>query len=262
MDLPSSADARGVWDRIAAWWDDFLGEGNAFQHELIMPTTDRLLGDVRGKAVLDCCCGNGNYARRLASRGAIVTAFDGSSVFIEKAKQRNSETTAIDYHVADACDEAAVVTVAQERSFDAAVCSMALMDLPTIEPLLRAVKKILKPGGVFVWSVSHPCFNSNHSRMTAQLINEDGLLEQRFGVEITKYLDENASRAAGMLHQPEPHWLFHRPLNVLLQSCFAAGFVVDALEEPAYNAKSAKGKNAFSWAKRPAIPPALIVRLR
>lgn len=254
-----SSDVIQVWNRIAPWWDEFLKEGNAHQLDLIMPATDRLLGNVRGKHVLDCCCGNGNYARRLAQAGATVTAFDGAAVFVEKAAARTPADLGVTYHVADACDETAVAALGQ---FDAVVCSMALMDLPTIAPLFRVVRGMLTPGGPFVFSVAHPCFNSNHSRMTAELVNEDGKLEQRFGVEITKYLDENASLAAGVLHQPEPHWLFHRPLSVLLGEAFAAGFAVDGMEEPGHDPKAAGGKNAFSWPKRPTIPPAMIVRLR
>jgi hypothetical protein len=55
--------------------------------------------------------------------------------------------------------------------------------------------------------------------------------------------------------------LFHRPLGGLLGECFGAGFVVDGMEEPAFP-PAMSAKNAFSWAKRPGIPPAIVVRLR
>jgi hypothetical protein len=48
-----------------------------------------------------------------------------------------------------------------------------------------------------------------------------------------------------------------------LGACFSAGLVVDGLEEPAYPAGAGgKNKNAFSWAKRPEIPAAIVVRVR
>ena len=62
----------------------------------------------------------------------------------------------------------------------------------------------------------------------------------------------------GAGYWPEPHPMFHRPLSGLLRACFAAGFVVDAFEEPAFAFD--KSANAFSHAKRPEIPPALVVR--
>ena len=70
-----------------------------------------------------------------------------------------------------------------------------------------------------------------------------------------------AGLSCGIINQPEPHYLFHRPMHVLLGSCFAAGFVVDGMEEPAFP-PGMNAKSAFSWAKRPQIPPAMVVRVR
>jgi len=79
----------------------------------------------------------------------------------------------IEYRVPDATDETVLMTLGPGR-FDAAVCSMALMDLPTIAPLLSALRRLLKPGGQFVFSVPHPCFSSCQSPMTAELVQSDG----------------------------------------------------------------------------------------
>jgi SAM-dependent methyltransferase len=258
----SPEDALAVWERIAGFWDNHLGEGNDFQQVLIMPASDRLLAIKPGELVLDACCGNGNYARRLAQGGAKVVAFDGSASFIERAKAREAPDSTVDYHVLDATDEQRLLTtLGDQPRFDAAVSSMALMDLPEIDPLLRVVRRILKPGGRFVFSVSHPAFNSIETTLTSDLIQPGGKPKQIFGVKITRYATPAAYLSYGILHQPEPHWMFHRPLNVLLGACFKAGFVVDALEEPSF-AMDAKDRNAFSWAKRPEIPPAIVVRLR
>jgi 2-polyprenyl-3-methyl-5-hydroxy-6-metoxy-1,4-benzoquinol methylase len=261
-DAEPRADASlAIWERLAGWWDDAIGEGNEFQRKLIMPTTDRLLALRAGENVLDIACGNGNYARRLARLGAKIVAFDGSAIFIARARQRTTASDGnIDYRILDATDEAPMMKLGEGR-FDAAVCSMAMMDLPTIDPLLRAIHRLLKPGGRFVFSVPHPCFNSPQTKLTAELVNDQGKLSQVYGISITSYLEPTAELSSGIINQPEPHYLFHRPLSVLLASCFAAGYVVDGLEEPAF-APGANAKNAFSWAKRPGIPPALLLRLR
>ena len=256
----AQVESVAVWKRIAGWWDEALGEGNDFQLTLIMPATDRLLALKPGEQVLDVACGNGNYARRIARAGARVVACDVAEDFLERARKRTSSADGeIEYHLIDATDERQLLSLGPQR-FDAAVCSMAVMDLPTLSPLLDALRRLLRPNGRFVFSVSHPCFNSNGSRMTAELINEAGRLEQVYGVSITRYLQPSIDRAAGILHQPEPHYTFHRPLSVLLRECFTAGFVADGFEEPAYPENS--GGNPFSWKKRPQIPPALVVRLR
>jgi hypothetical protein len=135
------------------------------------------------------------------------------------------------------------------------------MDMPTIDPLLRAVRELLTPTtGRFVFSLSHPCFNSNRVRMTAELINEGGDVRQEYGVRVTEYIEPSADLSSGILNQPEPHYMFHRPLGDVFTSCFRAGFVVTGFEEPSFP-KDAGAKNAFAWAKRPAIPPAVVVRV-
>jgi 2-polyprenyl-3-methyl-5-hydroxy-6-metoxy-1,4-benzoquinol methylase len=252
-----------IWTRIAPWWDAAIGEGNEFQLQLIMPATDRLLAVRPGQRVLDVACGNGNYARRLARAGADVTAFDVAAPFVDAARRRTTPADGrVAYHLADATDEASVLAVGGSHTFDSAVCSMALMDLPTLDPLLRALKTLLKPAAPFVFSLPHPCFNSAHARMTAELINEDGRLEQIYGVTITRYIQPAADLSSGILNQPEPHYLYHRPLSLLISTFAAHGFTLDALEEPTFPAGGASGKNAFSWKSRPEIPPALVARVR
>ena len=226
-----------------------------------MPATDRLLATQPGMRILDAACGNGNYSRRLGRAGAKVLAFDGCAAFIDCARKRTkAEDGDIAYRVLDATDETALSELGASR-FDAAVCSMALMDMPEIAPLLRSIRRLLKPGGPFVFSVPHPAFNSTRLRMTAELIETDGRLSQIYGVQVTEYLRPSAQRSTGIINQPEPHMLFHRPLGMLLGECFAAGFVLDGMIEPAF-AEGKSARNPFSWAKRPQIPPALVARVR
>jgi hypothetical protein len=97
--------------------------------------------------------------------------------------------------------------------------------------------------------------------MTAELVNTNGKLEQIFGVKITKYSQSSTDLSSGILHQPEPHYSYHRSISTLLNECFAAGFFLDGLEEPAYLPRTG-AKNPFSWKKRPDIPPAIVFRLR
>ena len=256
------ASSIDIWDRLASYWDAQVGEGNDFQKQLVMPATDRLLAAVAGERVLDACCGNGNYSRRLGRSGCDVVAFDGAPTFIDLARARTRPADgAIDYRVADACDEAAVLALATPASFDAAVCSFALMDLPTIGPLLRGVRQLLKPGGRFVWSIGHPAFHTNEATPTARQQQGEGEATQAFGVEVTRYASDWPHRSRGILGQPEPHWIYHRSLSTLLNECFASGFVVDGMEEPTF-AADARARSPFAWARRPEVPPAIVVRLR
>lgn len=147
------AETRAIWDAKAKFWDERMGEGNAFQRDLVGPATERLLGPVAGETVLDVACGNGVFARRLATLGATVVATDFSRGVLDAARARSGgHGDRIDYRLVDATDEAALLDLGEGR-FAAVVCGMAMMDMPTISPLTRAVGRLLAPGGRFVFSV-------------------------------------------------------------------------------------------------------------
>jgi 2-polyprenyl-3-methyl-5-hydroxy-6-metoxy-1,4-benzoquinol methylase len=260
---PTVQETCAIWERIAPWWDQQLGEGNDFQKTLIMPATDRLLDPKPGQTILDVACGNGNYSRALARRGVHVVACDFAESFLNCARNRTSaEDGNIEYRKIDATNMAELLSLGEER-FDSAVCSMAMMDMIVIDPLLDSLAEVLKPRGRFVFSIPHPCFSTNDMRLTADLEIRQDQTEQIFGVEIRKYLTQEPGRSTGIINQPEPHYFFHRPLSAIFAACFSGGFVIDGLEEPAFPAEGAGGgKNAFSWAKRPEIPPAIVIRAR
>lgn len=250
-----------IWDAKAAFWDARMGEGNAFQQRLLGPATERLLEVAPGELVLDIACGNGHLARRLATLGADVVAIDFSARFLELARARDgTESERIEYRLVDATDEGELLALGEGR-FDAAVCNMALMDMPLIEPLLRAVRRLLGPSGRFVFAVPHPAFNSNASRLGAEEEDRGGQVVETRYVRVADYLGQAPGLGMGMPGEPVPHWYFHRPLGELLGACFAAGFVLDGLEEPAFGPDEADGP-PLSWRRFAAIPPVLVARLR
>ena len=201
-----AAEVRAIWDAKAAFWDERMGEGNAFQLELIGPAVERLLAMRPGERILDVGCGNGVTSRRLAHLGARVVAIDTSSRFLELARSRSPELSdRIDYRLIDATDEEQLLTLGEGR-FDALVCNMVLMDMPVIDRLLRASRRLLAPDGRFVFAVQHPAFNSNAMRLCAETeARGDGLEVTRHAVKVTDYLLVPAGKGTGMPGEPEPH---------------------------------------------------------
>jgi 2-polyprenyl-3-methyl-5-hydroxy-6-metoxy-1,4-benzoquinol methylase len=269
-DLASAhKETHEAWEINAAYWDDRIGEGNDFVNHLIWPTTERMLGLTPGERVLDAACGNGLYARRLAELGAEVVGFDFSAALIERAcarghaRGRAQGQASITYHVLDATDEAALLTLGSQ-SFDAAICQMALFDISDIRPLTRALSQLLKPGGRFVFSLIHPCFNNPSTTHTAeQGFHRDGEIVTTYAMKIYGYLSTVARRGVALRGQPKAQVYFHRSLQTLLGICFEAGFVMDALEEPGFSPDHASGHNGLSWGGNfSEIPPVLVARMR
>ena len=255
------AEVRDIWDAKAAFWDEQMGEGNTFQLELIGPAVEGLLAVRPGKRILDVGCGNGVSSRRLARLGAQVVAIDTSARFLELARSRSEElSNRIEYRLVDATDEEQLLALGEGR-FDALVCNMVLMDMPVIDPLARAGRRLLAPGGRFVFAVQHPAFNSNAVRFCAETeTHVDGIEVTRHAVKLSDYLVVPPGKGTGMPGEPEPHWYFHRPLHELFSAFFQAGFVLNGLEEPALKPRD-NNPHELSWSNLPGIPPVLVGRL-
>jgi 2-polyprenyl-3-methyl-5-hydroxy-6-metoxy-1,4-benzoquinol methylase len=259
----ANAETREAWNENAAYWDERIGEGNDFVEVLIWPAVSRLLAPKPDDRILDIACGNGLYARRLAAVGAAVVAFDFSEKLIARARQRtNAYADRINYLVLDATDEAGLSNLGT-HDFDAAICNMALFDIADIKPLVRALPRLLRPGGKLVFSVVHPCFNNPHTTHVAELEDRDGEIVTLYSVKVHAYISPTVARGAAIAGQPKPQLYFHRPLQVLLGTCFDAGFVLDGLEERAFPPDHPVGRNPLAWGGNfYEIPPVLVARMR
>lgn len=258
-------ETRMIWDQNASFWDERMGDGNDFQRLLVAPASERLLALKSGETVLEIACGNGVFARHLARLGAQVVATDFSSSMLQHARTRSSAShDRIDYRLLDATSEEQIVALGRQR-FDAAVCNMAIMDMAQIDPLMCGIRQVVKPGGRFVFSLCHPCFNNTGSIHCVEDATINGNIVTTYAIKTTSYLHSTPTKGVAMIGQPASQYYFDRPLHVLFNACFRAGLVLDGLEEPAFNHPhdgSKVGSMVVSWTYYKEIPPLLVARLR
>lgn len=246
-DVEATQLTQAIWEQKAAFWDDSIGpEGNSFHQTLVSPAVKRLLAINAGERVLDVACGHGQFSRELARLGAHVVALDFSTTFLERARAHtrlfpNEIAQQICYRQVDVTDEAALCAVGAASSFDAAVCNMALMDMPTILPLMRAMTKLLRPGGRFVFSMSHPCFNRLDTTHVVDEVDVEDGKRCVYSVKIPRYLTPQRGLGVGIRGEPEPHYYWDHPLHALLADAFSAGLVLDGMEEPAFPCHADEG---------------------
>lgn len=265
MDIhTANEETRDAWDHNAQVWDERMGdEGNDFVNTLIWPATQRMLPLESGQHVLDIACGNGLYARKLAALGLHVTAFDFSPAMVEHARRRTADYgDLVDCHVVDATDTDALLALG-EGAFDAAICQMALFDMAEISPLLATLPRLLKPDAPFVFSLMHPCFNSPFTTFNAEMEDREGDIVTTYSIKVSGYQTPGMAWGAAIPGQSKPHLYFHRPLQEIFGAFFAAGFVIDALEERAFPPDHPTGRNPLAWSgKYSEIPPVLMARVR
>src|SRR5919108_6057261 len=200
---------------------------------LCWPALVSLLGPPPGQHILDIACGNGLTSRRLAALGAQVTAFDFSANLIEKARSRPNLQSLISYHVIDATNEQQLLSLG-EHKFHSALSNMALFDIADLEPFFRTLPKLLKPNGIFVFSLTHPAFNNASSMHVAEEIDLEGKIRTVYSVKISRYMSSYHAKGLALRGQPKPQMYFERPLHYYLNLGFQNGFVLDAFEELAF----------------------------
>jgi len=254
-------ETRSAWDANAAFWDARMGEGNDFVNVLQWPAILRLLDPQPGQYILDIATGNGLTARRLAALGARVTAFDFSAELIKLARTYTAHSPLITYHVLDATDESALLSIG-EQVFDSALCNMALFGMADIEPLFHALPKLLKPGGSFLFSICHPAFNNSSSMHVVEEMDNEGKIQTIYSVKVSRYMNPYSAHGVAIRDQPRPQLYFERPLQYYFKHGFANGFVLDGFEERAFPPEAPQ-KSPLGWGGNfSEIPPVLVARMR
>ncbi len=154
-----SARANRVWwDRAAdayqAEHGDFLrDDGFRWCPEGLDEGDVRLLGDVRGRRVLEVGCGAGQCARWLVGQGAQAVGIDISAAQLAWSLSLDHRTGA---SVPTAVADVGALPFL-DASFDLACSAFGAMPFVSdAGAVLAEVVRVLRPGGRFVWSVTHP----------------------------------------------------------------------------------------------------------
>jgi 2-polyprenyl-3-methyl-5-hydroxy-6-metoxy-1,4-benzoquinol methylase len=207
-DHESLSDERVLrsWGANAGAWTDAVRDRKIESRNLV---TDDAVIDVvtrlAPKTVLDLGCGEGWLARRLAESGATVTGVDAIPALIEKATAAGGAKFVVMSYEEIAAGSLDVVV-------DLVVANFSLIGKEAVDAVVKAVPRLLVPGGQFVVQTLHP-----HTA-TGDLPYADGWREGSwagFGPEFT---------------DPAP-WYF-RTLETWVDLLASSGFKVTALREP------------------------------
>lgn len=169
------------------------------------PGTLRFLPDVTGLDVLDAGCGPGYYARHFVDQGARVTAFDLNPNFVERTRQRTDHRATV--HQADLAEP---LSFCGDASFDLVVSILVLHYLKDWRPTLQEFQRVLKPGGLLIFSTHHPFTDLELSASGDYFATE--LLEDEWDV--------------GTVH------FYRRPLARITHDLFQSGFLIEEIAEP------------------------------
>jgi SAM-dependent methyltransferase/ADP-ribose pyrophosphatase YjhB (NUDIX family) len=240
-------DNKGSWDLISAMYQlKHRLKTDAAHYGPRMPTENdlRLLGDLAGKRILEIGCGGGQCAIAFARQGAIVTAIDQSVMQLQYARGLAQEEGArIEFLEGDITALPQIKTASQDAVFSA----YALGYVEDIASCFAETARVLKPGGVFVFSVGHP--------VHAIMADDDAFQVRR------PYWDAYQEWEWG-----EGSGIWMRDWTRSIEEWFAqlrtAGFTVDRILEPKMlaDAHDESWDDAYPYEQGIVIPTTLIFR--
>lgn len=227
-DAEGGAAGRRWWDANAA---EYLGEHGAFLGDALfrwgpegLTEADAgLLGDVAGRRVLEVGAGAAQCSRWLRTQGADVVATDVSHGMLAGGAPLDAAASVV---VPVVQADARALPFA-DASFDAVFTSFgAIPFVPDAVAVHTEAARVLRPGGRWVFSVTHPlrwAFPDDPTR--------HGLTAHRSYFDRRPYVEQDA---AGRVLYAE----YHRTLGDHVRDVVAAGLrVVDVVEPewPAWN---------------------------
>jgi len=183
-----------------------------------------MLGDVTDLTVLDIACGDGYYARPIASKGAgRVVGIDISSGQIASAIEKNTEEINIEYHVADAKDIASL----NLGKFDVilTVYMIPYVSNPDdLKGLFSSIFQSLNSGGRFISVSSILCGSGtqDHDKLNADL-------SEPVSSTITLYSADRKTK----LSLPQNLWSMKTIESTLVSVGFSSVTWMDAKIDPA-----------------------------
>lgn len=224
-----------AWEREAENWvrwartpghDAYWDYAPAFFDELVPPA---------GRRTLEIGCGEGRVARDLVRRGHRVVAVDTSATMLRYAVEADPTGP---YLRADAA-----ALPLRDGAFDLVVAYNSLMDIERMDAAVREAARVLRPGGWLCASVTHPLNDAGEF---------DGDGDDAAFVISGSYLGRRPFR--GVFERDGLSMTFEGwagSMEIYARAMERAGFVIEALREPADPAAAPSGGRAERWRRIP-----------
>ena len=185
-----------------------------------IPAIDSLLPDLKGLRILDLGCGCGDHCKEYIKMGAQkVVGIDISEKMLAVAKEKNSDPN-ITYIRMPMEDLGKL-----DGEFDLAVSSLAIHYVEDYKGVLNNVRRLLVPGGIFIFSQEHP-INTCHPGGDRWTKDENG---RKLYLNLADY---------GIEGERDSEWFvkgikkYHRMFSTVINDLVDAGFAIEKIIEP------------------------------
>ena len=225
VDPRSSVQLAEEWDKIGPHRDALIASGRdlSYRH-ILLPSLLELLSEslTGGHCILDVGCGTGTFISELATNYPNInfTGIDPSTVSIKTAMDRRQARPNCEFKVMSVEDLGS--TLKEPFYFDAIIANMLFQNVANLSDVLKSCGSLLKPTGILVFAVSHPCFWPRYWGY-----DEEPWFEYDKEIWIDAPFKTSLSPRT---HLRATH--VHRPLHAYINGLHTAGFLIDRMAEP------------------------------
>ncbi len=215
------------------------GPGSPYEDSL------KLIGNVRGKKVLELGCGGAQCSIEFAKKGASVTAVDLSDAQLKFAKKlAGKHKVNIDFHQGSFQS----VPFVKSKSQDIVFSAFAFQYSPDLNKCFKKVNRVLKKKGLFVFSLDHPMYRIADYK-TLRLVQS----YFKTGKKIEKWGNEDFV-------------IYDHTFSELYNPLAKSGFFVEQIIEPDSRKKYKNDPWYGLWMYKPKLlkmmPPTIIFKCR
>ncbi len=248
------SDTAAAWDRGASAYQASANLPTDVAHygpDLPTEAELRLLGDLKGKRVLELGCGAAQCSIAFAKHGATAIGVDFSAAQLALARELTErEEVKVELRQGDMADLAFL----RADSIDLVFSAFAFGYVEDLNRVFRQVHRVLKVGAPLVFSLPHPAYHllDENSSSSSSASSEAG------GPGIRRsYFDRRPVTSKwGGVSATTYHHTFADLYMGLLRSSYRVDLVVEP--EPAAGApRSPWWRESMEY-----VPPALIIRAR
>lgn len=179
-----------------------------YNQNLEMPTTLKLLGNIKDKKILDLGCGPGFHTKYLIKKMAKVKGIDFSKELINFAQKENPSVKFIIGDIKKLPYE--------NKEFDIVLSSLVMGHIKNWGEVLREIRRVLKKKGIFIFSIKNPV--SECSKKIKWKRKEFKVIKDYFKETwmVESWTDKRGNFATGAHH----HKTYETIINLLVENGF------------------------------------------
>lgn len=237
------------WDEASPWFQKWARlSTKSADYGPFAPRESRLklLGNVKGKKILEIGCGGAQCSISFARQGAICTGIDLSQAQLDYARKLAGKEKVV---VKLIKGDIQTLKGIKSDSYDIVFSAFALQYIPDLTKCFKEVHRVLKKDGLFVFSLDHPFYQIFDAR-TKKI---------RRSYFRTGKIEENEVWSDGSRHK---FVAFRRKVSDVVNSIIAANLTILEMHEPLDMKNKIKDPTVYPEDLVKLIGPAIIFKTK